>query len=78
MTTASPVRYNWGGIASWLIALTTGFMFTNNAVWSGPFAHGMFRDNSLGVFMAAIAAVICMVIVKLIRTRQLNVKRVAE
>lgn len=78
MTTASPVRYNWGGIVSWLIALTTGFMFTNNAVWSGPFAHGMFRDNSLGVFMAAIAAVMCMVIVKLIRTRQLNVKRVAE
>lgn len=60
----SNVRYNWGGIISWIIATATGFMFTNNAIWNGPFAHGIFRDNSLGVFISAIVAIICMFIVK--------------
>lgn len=60
----SKTHYNWGGIISWVIATATGFMFTNNAIWNGPFAHGIFRDNSLGVFISAIVAIICMFIVK--------------
>lgn len=63
----SSARYNWGGIISWLIATITGFLFTNNAVWTGPFAHGIFANNSLGVFVSAILAIICMFIVKLIK-----------
>ncbi|NLR32323.1 purine-cytosine permease family protein [Levilactobacillus tujiorum] len=61
MMLASTNHYNWKGIGSWLVAVITGFLFTNNAVWNGPFARGIFRDNSLGVFVAAVAAVICMV-----------------
>ncbi|WP_203648702.1 purine-cytosine permease family protein [Secundilactobacillus yichangensis] len=63
----SSTHYNWGGIVSWLIATITGFLFTNNAVWTGPFAHGIFANNSLGVFVSAILAIICMFIVKLIK-----------
>ncbi|WP_318765066.1 purine-cytosine permease family protein [Lactiplantibacillus carotarum] len=58
-------HYNWGGIGSWIVATITGFLFTNNAVWNGPFAHGVFRNNSLGVFMAAGVAVICMLAIKM-------------
>ncbi|GAX05781.1 purine-cytosine transport protein [Secundilactobacillus pentosiphilus] len=63
----SKTHYNWGGIISWLIATVTGFLFTNNAVWTGPFAHGIFANNSLGVFISAILAIICMFIVKVIK-----------
>lgn len=62
MMTASTNQYNWKGISSWLVAVVTGFLFTNNAVWNGPFARGIFRDNSLGVFVAGVVAVICMLI----------------
>ncbi|MBY7145816.1 allantoin permease, partial [Levilactobacillus brevis] len=62
----SKKHYNWGGIISWVIATITGFLFTNNAVWNGPFAHGIFRNNSLGVFISAIVAIICMFIVKMV------------
>lgn len=66
----SSTHYNWGGIISWLIATITGFLFTNNAVWTGPFAHGIFANNSLGVFISAILAIICMFVVKLIKGGQ--------
>ncbi len=62
----SSVHYNIGGIVSWVIATITGFLFTNNAIWNGPFAHGIFKNNSLGVFVSAILAIICMLIVKMI------------
>lgn len=62
----SKKHYNWGGIISWVIATITGFLFTNNAIWNGPFAHGIFRNNSLGVFISAIVAIICMFIVKMV------------
>lgn len=66
MDPRSNVHYNWGGIVSWVVATVTGFLFTNNAIWNGPFAHGIFRNNSLGVFVAAIVAVIAMLIVKMV------------
>jgi len=66
----SSTHYNWGGIISWLIATITGFLFTNNVVWTGPFAHGIFANNSLGVFISAILAIICMFVVKLIKGGQ--------
>ncbi|KRK97166.1 purine-cytosine permease [Secundilactobacillus odoratitofui DSM 19909 = JCM 15043] len=64
MTADSTVHYNWGGIVSWVLATVTGFLFTNNAVWTGPFAHGIFKDNSLGVFISGLFAIVCMLIVK--------------
>lgn len=66
----SPVKYNIGGIVAWIIATITGFLFTNNAIWTGPFAHGIFKDNSLGVFVSAIAAIICMMIVNVLRPKK--------
>lgn len=68
MKADSKTHYNLGGIISWIIATVTGFLFTNNAVWNGPFAHGIFKDNSLGVFVSAIIAIICMFIVKGLRS----------
>lgn len=59
-------HYNWRGIISWVIATVTGFLFTNNAIWNGPFAHGIFRNNSLGVFVSAIIAIICMLLWKVV------------
>ena len=60
----SKTHYNWRGIVSWVIATVTGFLFTNNAIWNGPFAHSIFRNNSLGVFVSAIIAIICMLLWK--------------
>ncbi|NRO72618.1 hypothetical protein IMAU60117_01336 [Lactobacillus helveticus] len=60
----SKTHFNWRGIISWILATTTGFLFTNNAIWNGPFAHGIFRNNSLGVFVSAIIAIICMLLWK--------------
>ncbi|CAM3156667.1 purine-cytosine permease family protein [Lactiplantibacillus plajomi] len=65
MAANSRVHYNWGGIVSWIIATVTGFLFTNNAIWTGPFARGIFKDNSLGVFVAAVVAILCMFVAKL-------------
>lgn len=62
-------RLNWKGVTSWVIAVIVGFLFTNNAIWNGPFAHGIFKDNSLGVFIAGIAAIICMLILRPINAK---------
>lgn len=51
-------QVNWRGVSSWIIAVIIGFLFTNNAVWTGPFAKGIFKDNSLGVFLSGILAII--------------------
>ncbi|MQM78765.1 purine-cytosine permease family protein [Lentilactobacillus buchneri] len=69
MIPTSKVKYNWGGIISWIISTITGFLFTNNAIWQGPFAHGIFENNSLGVFVSAIVAIICMLIFKLAKKK---------
>lgn len=66
LTKESKKHFNWKGIISWIIAVITGFLFTNNAVWNGPFAHGIFKNNSLGVFIAGFAAVICMLVFKIL------------
>ncbi len=65
----SSTHYNWGGIISGWLPRSPVF-FTNNAVWTGPFAHEIFANNSLGVFISAILAIICMFVVKLIKGGQ--------
>lgn len=65
-------KFNWKGVTSWLISVIVGFLFTNNAIWNGPFAYGIFKDNSLGVFIAGIAAVICMFILRSINPRSVS------
>lgn len=66
----SQFKYNWGGIISWIISTVTGFLFTNNAIWNGPFAYGIFPNNSLGVFVAAVLAIESMLIVKIARIQR--------
>lgn len=56
------VKANWTGIISWIISVIIGLLFTNNAIWDGPFANGVFRNNSLGVFISAISAIVLMLI----------------
>lgn len=62
----SRVKYRWLGIIAWVVATITGFLFTNNAVWTGPFAHGIFKNNSLGVFLAGIIAVVMMLCLSIV------------
>ena len=62
----SPVRYNWPGIISWVIATVFVFLFPSNAVYRGPFAHGIFENNSsLAVFVSGIAAIVVMFVLSL-------------
>ncbi|WP_283588613.1 purine-cytosine permease family protein [Limosilactobacillus viscerum] len=62
----SSVHYNWPGIISWIIATIFGFLFTSNAAYRGPFAHGIFENNSsLAVFVSGIAAIVVMFIFSL-------------
>lgn len=60
----SAVTYNWKGITAWIIATVVGFLFTNNAIWTGPFAQGIFYNTNLGVFISGIIAIFLMIILK--------------
>lgn len=67
----SAVHYNWPGIISWLVATIFGFLFTSNGSYRGPFAHGIFENNSsLAVFISGIVAVIMMVSLSFVAKRQ--------
>ena len=62
----SPVHYNWPGIISWIIATVFGLLFTSNAAYRGPFAYGIFKNNSsLAVFVSGIAAIVVMFVISL-------------
>ncbi|UQS84240.1 purine-cytosine permease family protein [Bombilactobacillus thymidiniphilus] len=63
------IHYRWRSIIVWLLATSSGLLFTNNAVWQGPFARGVFRDNSLGVFVAGFFALFLMGLIYLIDQR---------
>lgn len=43
MENRSPIHYKWDGIISWILATLIGLLFTNNAIWNGPFAKGIFE-----------------------------------
>lgn len=59
MDASSSVPYNWSGILSWVIATGFGFLFTSNDIYRGPFAHGLFYNNSsLAIFISGITAVV--------------------
>lgn len=67
MNPNSTVHYNWSGIVSWIVATIFGFLFTSNDIYRGPFAYGIFKDNSsLAVFISGIAAIVVMLIFSLI------------
>ncbi|MDI4583577.1 purine-cytosine permease family protein [Oenococcus oeni] len=67
MENRSPIHYKWDGIISWILATLIGLLFTNNAIWNGPFAKGIFRNNSLGVFISGITAILFMFIFYLLK-----------
>ncbi|MDR5597197.1 cytosine permease [Paenibacillus larvae] len=45
-------KVNYKGIISWLAGVITGFLFTNSPFFNGPFAKGIFQDNSWGMLLA--------------------------
>jgi NCS1 family nucleobase:cation symporter-1 len=52
-------KVNYRGVSSWLAGVLVGFLFTNSPFFDGPFATGMFQDNSLGVLLAfAVSAIV--------------------
>ncbi|NBJ71069.1 MULTISPECIES: cytosine permease [Clostridia] len=55
--------FNKTGIISWFIGVIIGFLFTNTDFFSGPFAVGVFRDNSLGLLLAFISGYIAYVLI---------------
>ncbi|MBU5267443.1 purine-cytosine permease family protein [Virgibacillus proomii] len=57
--------FNKTGIISWSIGVIIGFLFTNTDFFSGPFAVGIFRDNSLGLLLAFICSYIAYVLIHL-------------
>lgn len=67
MENRSPIHHKWDGIISWILATLIGLLFTNNAIWNGPFAKGIFRNNSLGVFISGITAILFMFIFYLLK-----------
>lgn len=62
-----PNQANWPAISSWLVGVGTGFLFTNNQFFTGPFATGLFADNSLGVLLAMIVSATLMWLTSTVR-----------
>lgn len=58
LRTSGSHHINLTGVVSWSIGVVIGFLFTNTGFFDGPFAKGMFRDNSLGLLLAFVVAFI--------------------
>lgn len=53
----------WPAVVSWGSGVVIGFLFTNTGFFDGPFAKGVFQDNSLGVMIAmAVSAILMFVL----------------
>lgn len=50
--------FNCIGIISWTAGVVCGFLFTNCAFFDGPFATGIFTDNSLGMLITFIISAV--------------------
>lgn len=48
--------YNYAGILSWFLGVFLGFLFTNCAFFDGPFAKGIFYNNSLGMLITFVSS----------------------
>lgn len=48
--------YNYTGIFSWFLGVFLGFLFTNCVFFDGPFANGIFYNNSLGMLITFISS----------------------
>lgn len=51
--------YNHIGIFSWILGIISGFLFTNCAFFNGPFAKGIFENNSLGMLITFMVSALC-------------------
>lgn len=54
--------FNKVGVMSWFVGTIIGFLFTNTDFFDGPFAIGIFRDNSLGLLLAFMSSYLSYVI----------------
>lgn len=57
--------FNRNGVISWIFGVIVGFLFTNSPFFSGPFATGIFKDNSLGVLLAFAASALAAILLNL-------------
>lgn len=49
---------NWVTVVIWFVSVIIGFLFTNTPWFNGPFAKGIFQDNSLGVLLTFVVGFI--------------------
>jgi len=42
---------NYKGVGSWVIGFIVGLLFSNTFIFNGPFAVGIFKNNSLNVLL---------------------------
>lgn len=48
----------WITVGIWFVSVIIGFLFTNTPWFNGPFAKGIFQDNSLGVLLTFVVGFI--------------------
>lgn len=65
---------NKNGVFSWFAGVIVGLLFTNCSFFSGPFAKGMFKDNSLGILLAFIVSAVVYYILIVITKENKGVK----
>lgn len=64
LTNGGQNSINYNGVISWFTGAVVGFLFTNSPFFNGPFAKGLFQDNSLGVLLAfAVSATLYSILV---------------
>ncbi|MCM0599409.1 cytosine permease [Periweissella fabalis] len=62
--------YHWEGILAWLLAVLVGMLTTNNALWQGPWAHGLFMNDGNGVLLAGVIGFGMIFVFKIIPLKQ--------
>ncbi len=70
MTIDGPNKVRMPAVVSWFVGVLVGFLFTNTGFFDGPFAKGVFRDNSLGVLIAMLVSGVMMVVLNGLSRRE--------
>lgn len=65
MTGSNQLR--WNAIISWGVGVIAGFLFTDTGFFDGPFAKGIFQNNSLGVLIAMVISATLMFLFKFLK-----------
>lgn len=66
----SDEHYHWEGIIAWGLAVIVGMLTTDNSLWHGPWAHGIFAQVGSGVALDGIIGFVMILIFKIIPLKQ--------